>query len=446
MALGAQAALGWASPMQARSRKAARRSPQAREERSTVHGAVQRADADAIRQKRRHLQSPCRASSPEPPFAHDRAPRVGVLLVNLGTPDAPTSGAVRRYLARVPCPIRAWSRSRAASGSRSCTAFILLVAARAVGEEVRGRSGRKDGSPLLVHTLRQRALLRGLLGERLKALGLPPDLCPVELGMRYGNPVDGRRDRRAARRGLRTILVLPLYPQYAASTTATALDAVAAHMREAAAGAGAALRRLLPRRSRLHQRAGAEHQRLLDEARARPTSWCCRSTACRERTLDLGDPYHCQCHATARLLARELGLAATQWRSRSSRASARRNGCSRTPATARRAGEGRQVRASTWSARASSPIASRRWRKSASRAGRCSRRQAARISTHPCLNEHPLWIAAMTDLAHAQPARLARRAAGRRRARADDWRARRRWARANNSSPLAVRPDRDMAY
>jgi len=88
-----------------------------------------------------------------------------------------------------------------------------------------------DGSPLLVHSVRQRSLVMGLLGERLKAMGLPADFAQVEMAMRYGNPAVPAAIDKLAAAGCDRILVVPLYPQYAASTTASAMDAVGARLR-----------------------------------------------------------------------------------------------------------------------------------------------------------------------------------------------------------------------
>jgi ferrochelatase len=169
------------------------------------------------------------AFRPEPSFRHGHVPRAGVLLVNLGTPDAATPAAVRRYLAEfladprvVEIPRALWRpilhgwilRTRP---SRSAKKYALIWG--------------KDGSPLLLHSLKQKTLLMGHLAQRLKAAGLPSDMVPVELAMRYGNPgVAGAFDKLKAA-GCDRILVVPLYPQYAASSTASTLDAVYAHAR-----------------------------------------------------------------------------------------------------------------------------------------------------------------------------------------------------------------------
>ena len=167
------------------------------------------------------------AHAPEPPFAHDRPPRVGVLLVNLGTPDAPTPSAVRRYLAQFlsdprvveipPCAVEADPARR-----RSC----------ARGRRNRRRSTRRSGPRTARRcsctACKQKTLLLGYLGQRLKDAGLAGG--PVPGRARDALRQSGRRrgaSTSCARRHCDRILVVPLYPQYAASTTASALDAVA---------------------------------------------------------------------------------------------------------------------------------------------------------------------------------------------------------------------------
>src|SRR5262245_28383353 len=168
------------------------------------------------------------AHAPEPPFTHDRTPRIGVLLVNLGTPEAPTPKAVRRYLAQflsdprvIEIPPLVWKPA--------LHGVILNVRPRQSAERYKA-IWTKDGSPLLVHSLRQRTLLLGFLGQRLKRAGFPADLCPVEIGMRYGHPSIGAALDKLRTAHCEKVLVLPLYPQYAASTTASAFDAVSAHL------------------------------------------------------------------------------------------------------------------------------------------------------------------------------------------------------------------------
>ena len=235
---------------------------------------------------------------------------MGVLLINLGTPDAATPAAVRRYLAQfladrrvVEIPRVVWMpilhgavlRVRPAKSARKYAAIWT-----------------KDGSPLLVHSVRQRTLLMGHLGERLKALGFPGDLAAVELGMRYGNPPIAAAIARLKAAGCDRMLVVPLYPQYAASATASALDAVFA--------TAVRMRRMPALRTidAFHDDAGyikALAQCVNDfwMRNRRPDHLVLSFHGLPRRSLDLGDPYYCQCQKTARLLAAELGLPPTQY-------------------------------------------------------------------------------------------------------------------------------------
>ena len=250
------------------------------------------------------------AHAPEPPFAHDRLPRVGVLLVNLGTPDEPAPSAVRRYLAQflsdprvVEIPPWLW---------KPILYGAVLIVRPAVSARKYAAIWTKDGSPLLVHSMKQKSLLRGYLGQRLKAAGLPADLCPVELCMRYGNPGVGDALDRLRAANCEKILVVPMYPQYAASTTASAFDAVADHLRH--------MRRIPGLRfiETFHSDPGyikALAQNVNDYwvVHGRPDRLVLSFHGLPRHALDRGDPYHCLCHVTARLLVQELGLSAAQW-------------------------------------------------------------------------------------------------------------------------------------
>lgn len=156
---------------------------------------------------------------PEPPFAHGgQSPQTAVLLVNLGTPDAATPAAVRAYLDEF------LSDPRVVEIPRLVWWFILkgiILPLRSKRSAAKYAAiWTKDGSPLKVHSERQAGLLRGYLGER-------GHLPVVAYAMRYGNPgLPAVLDQLKAQ-GVNRILVLPLYPQYAGSTTATAFDAIA---------------------------------------------------------------------------------------------------------------------------------------------------------------------------------------------------------------------------
>ena len=246
----------------------------------------------------------------EPAFAHDRIPRVGVLLVNLGTPDAPTPAAVRTYLAQflsdprvVEIPSFAWQpflhgvvlRTRP---SRSAARYAAIWT--------------KDGSPLAIHTNKQKVLLTGYLGQRLKALGLPADSALVEQAMRYGSPPIGAAIEHLREAACDRILVVPLYPQYAASTTGSVVDAVAAHLMH--------VRRVPAVRivDTFHADPGyiAALAAVVNDFWTRhgqPAHLLLSFHGLPRRALARGDPYHCFCRMTGRLLARELGLEAHQW-------------------------------------------------------------------------------------------------------------------------------------
>jgi len=246
----------------------------------------------------------------EPQFAHDRSPRIGVLLVNLGTPDAPATSAVRRYLAQfladprvIEIPPALWL---------PILHGVVLVVRPAESARKYAAIWTKDGSPLLVHSVKQKTLLMGYLGQRLKTAGFPADLCAVELGMRYGKPDVGATFDRLRAANCEKILVVPMYPQYAASTTASAFDAVAAHV--------ANMRRIPGLRFIETFHADAGYIRALAQnvndywvKHGRPNHLVVSFHGLPRRTLDRGDPYHCLCHVTARLLAKELGLASAQW-------------------------------------------------------------------------------------------------------------------------------------
>jgi ferrochelatase len=169
-----------------------------------------------------------------------------------------------------------------------------------------------EGSPLLAHSLKQKTLLMGYLGQRLKDRGLPSDFALVELAMRYGNPGIAAALGRLRSAGCDRILAVPLFPQHSSSATGAALDAVFAHARR--------MRRLPGLRTVdcFHDdpgyvRALARNVNDCWMRHGRPDRLVMSFHGLPRRSLDLGDAYHCQCHKTARLLATELGLEAAQF-------------------------------------------------------------------------------------------------------------------------------------
>ena len=333
---------------------------------------------------------------PEPAFVHDRAPRLGVLLVNLGTPDAPTPAAVRRYLAEfladprvVEIPAALWQpilhgivlRTRPAQSARK---YALIWG--------------KDGSPLLLHSMKQRALLQGLLGQRLKKAGLPADLVAVELGMRYGAPRLADALDRLRSEGCDRVLAVPLYPQYAASSTGSTLDALAAwgmHRRRVPA-----LRIV----DSFHDDPGyvkAVAQNASDYwvKHGWPDHLVLSFHGLPRRTLELGDPYHCQCQKTARLLIAELGLEARQctvtFQSRFGHAEWLKPYTADTLAALAREGKARvDVVCPGFVADCLETL------EEIGIEGRRTFLGAGGKEFHaiPCVNEHPRWIAALADL------------------------------------------------
>ncbi|MEP7061293.1 MAG: ferrochelatase [Betaproteobacteria bacterium] len=243
-------------------------------------------------------------------FSHDRPSRLGVLLVNLGTPDAPTPAAVRRYLGefltdRRVVEINPWAWRPILHG--------VVLRTRPAKSAARYQSiWTSEGSPLLVLSQQQRTLLMGYLGQRIKTAGLPADLCAVELGMRYGNPSIASALAKLADERADKIVVLPLYPQYAASTTASAFDAVAAAL---------ARQRRIPALRFVDSFHDEPHyikamaQVINDDwmKHGQPDHLVLSFHGVPRRTLERGDPYHCHCQKTARLLATELGFARDRW-------------------------------------------------------------------------------------------------------------------------------------
>jgi ferrochelatase len=239
----------------------------------------------------------------EPSCTHGTPEKTAVLLVNLGTPAAPTAQALRPYLKEflsdprvieVPRPI--WWLI--------LNGFILNTRPKKSAEKY-ARIWMPEGSPLKVHTERQAALLHDYLDE--KANGIV-----VDYAMRYGNPSIPSVLANLKAQNCQRILLVPMYPQYAASTVATACDAVFAElqrMRNAPA-----LRTI----KHFHDYPGyikaiAQNIRDYWTLRGRPDKLVMSFHGLPNFTLDKGDPYHCECQKTGRLIAEELGLSKEQY-------------------------------------------------------------------------------------------------------------------------------------
>ena len=255
----------------------------------------------------RFWPEPMRAAAPAPRFLPWPKPfttaRVGVLLVNLGTPDAPTAPAIKRYLREflsdprvIEIPKLLWWPI--------LNGPILLARPRKLAPRYQS-IWMEEGSPLLVYTQRQTVGLRRIFAER----GLDVE---VETGMRYGNPSIKSAMMSLRDRGCEHILVVPLYPQYASSTTATVVDAVtqvAARLRDQPA---MRFIKRFPTHPSFIKPLGdkiaaywAQHgrpQKLLMSFHGLP-----------QQCVNMGDPYCKDSYETARALAAHLGLTDDQY-------------------------------------------------------------------------------------------------------------------------------------
>ena len=244
------------------------------------------------------------AFNSEPSYSHGQVPKTAIVLCNLGTPDAPTASALRTYLAEflgdhrvveIPKPI--WwlilhgiiLRIRPAKSAAKYASIWL-----------------PEGSPLKVWTERQAQALQ----THLQAQG---HHVTVRYAMRYGSQsIPSQMDELKAE-GVTRVLVLPAYPQYSATTTASVFDAFYTWARKV---------RLIPELrfvNKYHDHPGyiaalAQTIRAQWAVRGQPDKLVMSFHGVPERTLQLGDPYHCECLKTARLLAEALGLEKHQYK------------------------------------------------------------------------------------------------------------------------------------
>ena len=239
----------------------------------------------------------------EPVYEHgaivQATSQTAVLFCNLGTPDEPTAPALRRYLAEFLSDHRVVEIPR----------LLWLVILHGIILRIRPKKSAAkyasiwmpEGSPLKVWTQKQAALL----GSELTALG---HQVQVRYAMRYGNPSIASQLELLKEQGVTRVLVMPAYPQYSATTTASVFDAVYTwaaktrripefrfvnHYHDAPGYINA-----LAASVRAHWMKNGQADKLVMSFHGVP-----------QRTLMLGDPYHCECHKTARLVAERLGLA-----------------------------------------------------------------------------------------------------------------------------------------
>jgi len=237
-------------------------------------------------------------------FDHRHQPKVGILLANLGTPDAPTGQALRRYLKQF------LSDRRVVEIPRLLWWLILNVIILNLrpkkSAEKYAQVWTKEGSPLLVHAQKQAKLLQGFLSQRIASP------YAVELGMSYGNPSMQSAIEKLAAQQCNRILVFPLYPQYAASSTASAFDAVwRVLLKTRNMPAVRTIRNYHDHPAYIAALAKSVHEYWFTNGR--PEKLIMSFHGVPRYTLDKGDPYHCECHKTGRLLAETLGLTKDQY-------------------------------------------------------------------------------------------------------------------------------------
>ena len=235
--------------------------------------------------------------------AHTEAPRAGVLLANLGTPDHPDARALRRYLREF-----LWDR-RVVEVPRPIWWLILnlfIVPFRSPrSAEAYRRVWTERGSPLLYYT-------RDLAESMAHEFGRNMPRVNVYVGMRYGSPGIAEALEQARRDNVQRLIVLPLYPQYSATTTASVFDGLADALKEI---------RWIPElrfvthyhydeawveavadRIRSHQAEHGKPDRLLFSFHGIPRDYLLK-----------GDPYYCECRSSARRIAARLKLAPEEW-------------------------------------------------------------------------------------------------------------------------------------
>jgi ferrochelatase len=240
----------------------------------------------------------------EPPFTHGQTPRTAVLYCNLGTPDAPTPASVRRFLSEF------LGDPRVVEVPRLIWLMILhgiILRFRPAKSAAKYASiWMPAGSPLKIWTEKQAALLQVWLGQRGHDV-------PVRYAMRYGSTSIASQLDVLQAAGTTRVLILPAYPQYSATTTASLFDAVYQW---------AGRTRNIPE-LRFVNRYHDDHRYIAALAGQVKKYWASNDQpdvlvmsfhGVPERTLHLGDPYHCECLKTARLLAEHLGLSLEQYK------------------------------------------------------------------------------------------------------------------------------------
>ena len=237
-------------------------------------------------------------------FNHQQSDKIGILITNLGTPDEPTPRALKRYLKQFLSDPRVVEVPR----------LLWWLVLHGVILQFRPRRSAKayatvfteQGSPLLFHTQAQADAIRQQLTEQ------GHDNLVVDFAMRYGNPGFDAVLDRMFKQGVRKLLVLPLYPQYSGSTSASTFDELARNFMR---------RRWLPDLRFISHypdyppfiRAAADKIRAHWQSHGQADKLLFSYHGIPKRYLTNGDPYHCECYKTSRLIAQALGLNEQQY-------------------------------------------------------------------------------------------------------------------------------------
>lgn len=242
--------------------------------------------------------------NPEPEHQHGDQLKVGVLLVNLGTPAAPTAKALRPYLKQflmdrrvieIPRFIWWWILN----------GIILMIRPKKSAEKY-AQVWMQEGSPLLVHAEKQTQLFRGYLAQKVKSP------FAVALGMSYGQPSIQSAIEKLKAQHCNKILVFPLYPQYAASSTAASLDAVwKTLLRMRNVPAIRTIKHYHDHPAYIHVLAA--HIRKCWQLNGKPEKLIMSFHGIPKFHATKGDPYYCECHKTGELLAEALDLSQDQY-------------------------------------------------------------------------------------------------------------------------------------
>ena len=239
-----------------------------------------------------------------PDYKHDSPSCTGVLITNLGTPDAPTPAALRKYLAEF------LSDPRVIEVPKFIWWFVLhgiiLRTRPARSAEAYEKIWTDSGSPLLDISLKQKAAIQQQLDKKFDGS------IKVELAMRYGNPSIQSGLEKLQQANAKRILILPLYPQYSAATTASTFDAVVDVLKTW---------RWIPEfRMISHYHDHPDYINALAESisehwyhNGKPEKLLFSFHGIPKHYFEAGDPYFCECHKTARLTAEKLGLEEDDW-------------------------------------------------------------------------------------------------------------------------------------